>query len=176
MLAHLAAQFLAAHHDLLDHAALRRQLGGRQHDQSLTQGGAAGIQHPDLPLRILLRQLTGHQPHAPAGAADAAGQPHIQHILTVDEIRLHALPGGVGRDHGGLHRRATPQGLVKLAAIELLRGVRRHAVHRIGQAKLLNTVLLPQCLGQICRVVCDDMYHKCLLLLPLARAALTAEA
>ena len=176
MLAHLAAQLLAAHHDLLDHAALRRQLGGRQHDQSLTQRGAAGIQHPDLPLRILLRQLTGHQPHAPAGAADTAGQPHIQHVLTVDEIRLHALLRRIRRDHGGLHRCAMPQRVVKPAAIKLHRGVRRYAVHRIGQAKLLNTVLLPQCLGQICRVVRDDMYHKRLLLFPPARAVLTAGA
>ena len=38
----------------------------------------------------------------------------------------------------------------------------------------MDTVLLPQCLRQICRVVRDDMYHKCLLLLPPARAVLTA--
>ena len=168
MLAHLAAQLLTADLDLLDDAALRRQLGSRQHDETFAQGRAPAVQHADLPVRILLGQFLGHQPHAPAGTADAAGEADVQHIVAVFQMRLHFPPGGVRCNHGGLHHGAVPHGLVKAAAIELRADIRRLTVYGVGQAKLTDAVLLQQVLGQVCRVVGHNTYHNSVLLFAFA--------
>ena len=158
-LSHLAAELRRAGGDRIHIGALLRQIRRLQHHQTLAQRSAPAVQHPDVPVGIALPQLLRHHAHAPAGAADAAGQPDIQHVIALLQHGLHGFAGGQGADHGGLDLRALAHGFIIGVAVKGGGHVRRYAVDGIGQAQLPDAVLLPQLRRQVGRVVCHHSNH-----------------
>ena len=95
------------------------QLGQSQGDVGLPGGGGAGVEHVDVPVRVLLPEDLGGLPRAVVGAGQQGGQGDHVHVplrrLVGRQILRRGGAGGVGRllAHGhGVHQHLGAEGFV----------------------------------------------------------------
>ena len=145
--------------DLLDGLSVQPQLGRLRDQHALTQRGAEGVHHEDLPVGELCGQLVAGDLEGVIGGGKAGGEGQYQHVPALLQDRLQHLSGltdvdGVGGGHLAL----------LLPVIELLRThlpvvgvvVICLIAHDEGQGRNVQLQLPDQLVGQVAGRVGDN--------------------